>query len=390
MSGVASKYGPEAIGLSHLAEVHWNPGSLKADIADLSAEPRLADKDRFVVSDSATENKLWWSRFNCPFSRVGLGIAVGRIQAYLQRREVFIQDRLVKVAPEKAVAIRVSTESSSVAEYVDTILPHSPAEEDLQSFVPEFTLVCLPFYKARPEIDGTQSDKFVIFDMGAGLGLLGGSANDTEIKAALFKALSWCLPEENLLPVRGVVGEGDMFLGFDSENVGGNGWMSVWSDSGVAAIGGSKSDPQHPKRLFLAVHDETMPLPALAKLTPTQAAYYFVSGCDQGEFDPAYFGCALARHPGQLAEMLRLKLERYGTKCFLINLAGGKQAESIESARSESTNYEKVASFGFEVAGESSLDEQGKRALIDLYVQNFKRYREGCSEAVIAAGPKEG
>ena len=88
----------------------------------------------------------------------------------------------------------------------------------------------------------------------------------------------------------------------------------------------------HPKNVILLTCDAFGVLPPVSRLTPEQAKYHFISGytakvagTEVGVTDPipnfsACFGAAfLVWHPTKYAQMLAAKMEKHGTKAWLLN-----------------------------------------------------------------------
>lgn len=94
----------------------------------------------------------------------------------------------------------------------------------------------------------------------------------------------------------------------------------------VPSVGGA------PKNIFFLTADAFGVLPPISKLTPSQAAYHFISGytakvagTEEGVLSPtphfsACFGAPfMPLHPAKYAEMLQQKLKKLGTNIWLIN-----------------------------------------------------------------------
>ena len=88
----------------------------------------------------------------------------------------------------------------------------------------------------------------------------------------------------------------------------------------------------HPRNVILLTADAFGVLPPVAKLTPEQAMYHFLSGytakvagTERGIVEPkatfsACFGAPfMAQHPKVYAEMLGQKIARHGVTCWLVN-----------------------------------------------------------------------
>ena len=89
----------------------------------------------------------------------------------------------------------------------------------------------------------------------------------------------------------------------------------------------------HPKNILLLTCDASGVMPPIARLTPDQALYHFISGYTSkvggteiglGEepeitFSTCYGAPFMVHHPSFYAELLKRKILRYGVNCWLLN-----------------------------------------------------------------------
>ena len=191
----------------------------------------------------------------------------------------------------------------------------------------------------------------------------------------------------------------------------------------------------HPKNIVLLTCDASGVLPPIAKLTPDQALYQFISGYTSklagteaglGK-DPeitfsACFGAPfMVHHPYFYADLLKRKIERYGANCWLVNTGwvggayGVGKRISIAYTRALlnaalsgdllNVEYTTDPIFGFQVpktcegVPPSVLDPSsswpGKdeytaryRQLAYRFVENFKKFESQTPEEVRRAGPR--
>jgi phosphoenolpyruvate carboxykinase (ATP) len=191
----------------------------------------------------------------------------------------------------------------------------------------------------------------------------------------------------------------------------------------------------HPKNIILLTCDASGVMPPIAKLTPDQALYHFISGYTSkvggteiglGEepeitFSTCFGGPFMVHHPAYYAELLKNKILRYGVNCWLLNTGwvggpyGVGKRISIKYTRqllNAALNgdlldvpYTTDPVFGFQVprccpeipdnvldpaSSWTSRDAYMKKylGLASRFVDNFKKFEQASRPEVIAAGPK--
>jgi phosphoenolpyruvate carboxykinase (ATP) len=77
------------------------------------------------------------------------------------------------------------------------ILPQSL--EEYKRFVPDFTIVAMPDFKASPAVDHTNTETFICLSFAKKLAIIGNSAYAGEIKKSVFTILNYLLPLEGVL-----------------------------------------------------------------------------------------------------------------------------------------------------------------------------------------------
>jgi len=191
----------------------------------------------------------------------------------------------------------------------------------------------------------------------------------------------------------------------------------------------------HPKNVILLTCDASGVMPPIARLTPDQALYQFISGYTSKiagtevglgkepeiTFSACFGGPFMVHHPYKYAQLLKGKIERYGVTCWLVNTGwvggpyGVGKRISIRHTRNllnaalggklAQVEYYRDPVFGFEVpkscpdVPESVLQpwaswpsrEEYDRRYHDLamrFVQNFAKFTDGTPQEVIEAGPR--
>jgi phosphoenolpyruvate carboxykinase (ATP) len=191
----------------------------------------------------------------------------------------------------------------------------------------------------------------------------------------------------------------------------------------------------HPTNIVLLTCDASGVMPPIARLTPEQAVYQFVSGYTakiagtevglgqepEITFSTCFGGPFMVHHPSVYADLLKRKILRYGVNCWLVNTGwvGGPygigKRISIKYTRAMlnaalagkllDVEYATDPLFGFRVPktcpevpanvlspAESWPNKevymQRYRGLVSRFIDNFKKFETECPPEVIAAGPK--
>jgi phosphoenolpyruvate carboxykinase (ATP) len=190
----------------------------------------------------------------------------------------------------------------------------------------------------------------------------------------------------------------------------------------------------HPDAVIMLTCDAFGVMPPIARLTPNQAMYHFLSGytakvagTEKGVIDPqatfsTCFGAPfLPRHPKVYGDLLREKIARHGAKCWLVNTgwSGGRAGVGARmpiavtrallaaalSGRLFNVEMRVDPFFGFEVPvaidgvdprllnpretwdDGAAFDAQA-RQLVEMFQNNFAAFETAVDAAVLSAAPK--
>jgi phosphoenolpyruvate carboxykinase (ATP) len=191
----------------------------------------------------------------------------------------------------------------------------------------------------------------------------------------------------------------------------------------------------HPANIILLTCDASGVMPPIAKLTPDQAIYQFISGYTskiagtevglgkepEMTFSTCFGAPFMVHRPAFYADLLKRKILRHQVNCWLVNTGwiggayGVGKRISIRHTRAllnaalegklQEVEYRTDPVFGFAVPAscegvptqvlnpadswpDKTLYTQRYRELATRFVQNFKKYEEGCPREVREAGPK--
>ncbi|MBI1315856.1 phosphoenolpyruvate carboxykinase (ATP) [bacterium] len=152
-------------------------------------------KDRFIVKDELTANSVWWGDINMPFEGAKFDGLANQIGSYLSGKPVYVRDVYACADPEYRLKIRVIMELPWSSIFVNNMFLR-PSVEELETFEPDWVVLCAPGFRANPAVDGTRQHNFSILNFGRKMILVGGSAYTGEIKKGVFSALNFILPHQ--------------------------------------------------------------------------------------------------------------------------------------------------------------------------------------------------
>ncbi len=158
-------------------------------------------KDRFIVKDRITEEKVNWGEINLPFSTENFGKLKKDILEYLDGKDLFKRYAYAGALEEYRLKLEVITEYawSNLFAYNMFIRPE---KSELENFKKDWTVIDAPGFLADPEVHGTRQENFAVLNFSEKTVLIGGTGYTGEIKKGIFSALNFILPvEHNVLPM---------------------------------------------------------------------------------------------------------------------------------------------------------------------------------------------
>jgi phosphoenolpyruvate carboxykinase (ATP) len=472
-------------------------------------------KDKFVVRDAITEEPINWGPINQPMT-VGhwANLKADFLAAVKDHSELYVADLFGGSQPEYRVNVRVITEMAWHSLFVRTLLVRPNAEE-LASFVPEYTIINLPSFKADPERHGCRSDTVIAVNFTEKLILIGNTEYSGEMKKGVFGLLNFLLPAQGVMPMHcsanigadgtsaiffGLSGTGKTTLSADASRTLIGDDEHGWSDTAVFNFEGgcyakminlsAEGEPEiyattkmfgtilenvtidedtreldftdasktentrgaypiefipnaskdnlgpPPSNIILLTADAFGVLPPIARLTPDQAMYHFLSGYTakvagteigvtepQATFSTCFGAAFMPRHPSVYGNLLKKRIAEGGAVCWLVNTgwSGGRATDPgisrmpikatralLNAALDGSLNdaeFRKDPNFGFEVpvavpgVDSKLLDPRGAWAdaqaydqtaqeLVNKFVENFAQFEAYVDEGVLQSAPK--
>ena len=424
-----SYYGLEHHGFQNIGNVYWNPSTptlyeeivrrreglvshLGPIVVRTGHHTGRSPDDKFTVKEPSSEEKIWWGTVNKPFEPAKFDVLYSRLLGYLQGRDIFVQDCYAGADPEHQIPIRIVTETAWHNLFARNMFVQIKGTAKAKSHVPLFTIINTPRFHAFPEIDGTNSEAYIIVNFDKRLILVGGTSYAGEIKKSVFTAMTYLLPQAEVLPMHasanigpdgnvaiffGLSGTGKTTLSTDPQRrlIGDD--EHGWGDRGVFNFEGGcyakvirlskEAEPEiyectrrfgtilenvaidvetrridlddatltentraaypishienavrsgvggHPQNIIMLTADAFGIMPPIAKLTPNQAMYHFLSGYTakvagteigmsgdpQATFSACFGAPFMSLRPTVYAKMLGERIERHLVNCWLVN-----------------------------------------------------------------------
>ncbi|MEM9393721.1 MAG: phosphoenolpyruvate carboxykinase [Pseudomonadota bacterium] len=456
-------------------------------------------KDKHVVKTASLADTIWWEN-NAEMSPEGFDALYADMLAHMKGKDYFVQDLFGGADPAHRLDVRVVTELAWHGLFIRHLL-RRPERSELDSFVPDFTIINCPSFKADPERHGCRSDTVIALNFERKMILIGGTEYAGENKKSVFTLLNYMLPEKGIMPMHcsanhavgnpvdtavffGLSGTGKTTLSADPNRVLIGDDEHGWSERGTFNFEGgcyaktinlsAEAEPEifattekfatvienmvfdpetlaldfeddsltanmrcaypleyisnasdsalggHPKNIIMLTCDAFGVLPPIARLTPAQAMYHFLSGftskvagTERGVTEPTptfstCFGAPfMPRRPEIYGKLLQEKIAKHGATCWLVNTGwtGGaygtgsrmpiKATRALLTAALDGSladaTFRKDANFGFDVpvtvegvdaklldprstwTDAAAYDAQAQK-LVEMFAENFAQY----------------
>ena len=467
-------------------------------------------KDKHVVRCALTEKTIWWEN-NRPMTPDAFERLRADMVAHLAGGEAFVQDLHAGADPAHRLNVRLVTELAWHALF-NRHMFRRPSQAEVAAFLPDYTLINCPSFKADPARHGCRSETVIAMCFQRKMILVGGTSYAGENKKSIFTLMNYVLPEKGVMPMHcsanhaiGDTGDAAVFFGLSGT---GKTTLSAdpgrvligddehgWSDDGLFNFEGgcyaktinlsAEAEPEiyatttkfasvvenmvfdpytraldfedasltqntrvayplhyisnasttglagKPRTLVMLTCDAFGVLPPIARLTPAQAMYHFLSGftakvagTEKGvtEPEPTFSTCFgapfMPRRPETYGALLRERIAKDGATCWLVNTGwtGGaygvgrrmpiKATRALLTAALDgslaSAEFRADPNFGFDVpthvpgvddalldprrtwADPDAYDAQALR-LVKMFVDNFAQYEPHVGADVKAA-----
>ncbi|MEQ1712060.1 MAG: phosphoenolpyruvate carboxykinase [Hyphomicrobium sp.] len=485
--------------------------STGAFVAETGQHTGRSAQDKYVVRDAESDAAIWWDNSKA-MSEEQFDRLFNDFVKYAGTKELFVQDLYAGADAGHRLPCRIVTELAWHSLFIRHML-RRPDESELAGFMPGFTVVNIPSFRAAPDYHGVRSETVIACNFTKRIVLVGGTSYAGEIKKSVFSFLNYLLPTRGVMPMHcsanvGPKGDSAVFFGLsgtgkttlsadpnrtllgDDEH----GWSpdgvfnfeggcyaktirlsreaepEIWDasnrfgtvlenvvlkgpehtpdfDDNKLAENSRSAYPLHyirnasatgtagnPKNIVMLTADAFGVLPPIAKLTPSQAMYHFLSGytakvagTEKGmgnepsaTFSTCFGAPFMPRHPSVYGNLLRKLIAEHKVDCWLVNTGwtGGKFGTGsrmpIKATRAllnaalagdlKTQPMRTDAVFGFQVplalagvdakilnprdtwADPAAYDKQAA-ALVEMFTKNFQKFEAHVDADVRAASP---
>jgi len=174
--------------------------------------------DRFIVFDDLTHDKVHWGKVNKQLPTETFEKLSQKMKKFEGGKEMFEFDGFVGADPEIRLPIRIITDHAWQSLFAHQLFIR-PSAAELESLDPELTVMCINDFEAIPEVDGTNSNAFILINITKKLVLIGATNNAGEIKKSVFSVMHFLLPSRDVFPMHcssniGKDGDTALFFGY--------------------------------------------------------------------------------------------------------------------------------------------------------------------------------
>ena len=173
--------------------------------------------DKFIVDSPMVHDEIAWGKINVPIEKAKYEAIKAKVLAYLQNKDLYVFDGFAGADPKYTQRFRIVNELASQNLFIHQLLIR-PTDEELENYVPDYTIYAAPGFKCIPEVDGVNSEAAIIIDYEAHEVLICGSGYAGEIKKSVFSVMNYVLPKNGILSMHcsaniGDAGDSAVFFG---------------------------------------------------------------------------------------------------------------------------------------------------------------------------------
>ncbi|MFL5777493.1 MAG: phosphoenolpyruvate carboxykinase (ATP) [Chloroflexota bacterium] len=164
-------------------------------------------QDKFIVREPSSDGKIWWGEVNRPIREADYERLRARLLDHVAQKRLYSHDCFIGAAPEHRRSLRVYTETAWASLFARNLF-RRPTPEQLRDFRPNFTILCVPSFKADPATEGTRTETAILLHLRRMEIIIVGTEYAGEIKKSAFTVMNFLMPDEGVLPMHSAVNVG--------------------------------------------------------------------------------------------------------------------------------------------------------------------------------------
>jgi len=178
-------------------------------VVDTGLHTGRSPKDKFIVREPSSEERIWWGEVNAPLSEEHFeGLREKVTRRLGDAGTLYVVDAWAGADPAHRIGVRVVTAHPYHALFARTMfIDLAPSERD--GFEPQALVLHTPELEADPAVDGTRTGTFVVLHPSRGEVLVGGTFYAGEIKKSIFTVMNDRLPLVGVFPMHCSANVGD-------------------------------------------------------------------------------------------------------------------------------------------------------------------------------------
>ena len=156
-------------------------------------------KDKFIVTSEDTINTIWWEE-NGKLTPENFDRLYSDVLDHMKDKDYFVQDLFACADPDFKLNVRLVNEFAWHGLFIRHLL-RRPNVQDLNTYVPEFTIINCPSFKAIPSDYQIRSDTVIAINFEKKIVIIAGTAYAGENKKVVFTLLNYLLPSQGVMPM---------------------------------------------------------------------------------------------------------------------------------------------------------------------------------------------
>ena len=208
----------ESLGLHNINQVHRNLsveslieetikngegiiGPRGATIVDTGKFTGRSPKDKYIVDESSSSDKIWWGSVNKKIDEKIFDELYQSVIDYYNSDDskTYLFDGFAGFDPSHNINIRIIAKRAWQAHFVNNMFIR-PELDQLEDFSPDFTIINASSVQNKAfKEHGMNSETFIIFHLAKKIAIIGGTEYGGEMKKGIFSVLHYVLPQKGVL-----------------------------------------------------------------------------------------------------------------------------------------------------------------------------------------------